>query len=240
MASVLRVTMDGEEQSVALKQGRNVIGNSAANMADILVVCTHMSCRHALITVGDTAAECTIEYLGSTNGSAVATPGDQMQWMDVGCVYPLPDGSALVCFLSPALSPGFPPGSSWLSLEDSRYHSRPPQSPLLQPPEYARVLPLLQMMGGLPDEGGVAATFAFSAPAGIDTANVEQVVFFIDWLPRVPTTGGRISFRTMARLDFKHPVPSALEGSAMGWTEPRSDSISHRNRIFGHHSYSLP
>ena len=137
MASVLRVVVDGEEQSVELKQGRNIIGNSTSAVADVLVVCTYMSRRHALITVGETAAECTVEDLGSSQGSALAAPGDQMQWMDVGCVYPLPDGSTLVASLSPALSHGFPPGSSWLALGCSRYRNRPPQCPLPQTPDDA-------------------------------------------------------------------------------------------------------
>lgn len=102
--AVLRVFLDGEEQSIPLKQGSNVIGKNGGS-ADVRLHAASLSRRHALITVGDKAGDCTVEDLGSTNLSSVVVPGGQMQQMDTGRVYPLPHASTLVPFLAPLLSP---------------------------------------------------------------------------------------------------------------------------------------
>ncbi|KAJ1483512.1 hypothetical protein T484DRAFT_1799975 [Baffinella frigidus] len=93
--AVLRVFLDGEEQSIPLKQGSNVIGKNGGS-ADVRLHAASLSRRHALITVGDKAGDCTVEDLGSTNLSSVVVPGGQMQQMDTGRVYPLPHASTLV------------------------------------------------------------------------------------------------------------------------------------------------
>jgi hypothetical protein len=112
--AILRVFLDGEELSIPLKQGSNVIGKNGGS-ADVRLHAASLSRRHALITVGEKAGDCTVEDLGSTNLSSVVVPGGQMQQMDTGRVYPLPHASTLVPLLTPPHFPPPHPGSALLA-----------------------------------------------------------------------------------------------------------------------------
>jgi hypothetical protein len=124
-SAVLRLNVDGEDLLIPLSQGSNVIGKTGGS-ADVKLNAASLSRRHALITIGESAADCTVEDLGSTNGSSVMPPGEDMEQMEAGHVYPLPHGSALV---SQPLAPSsscepavvaamcfehYPGGSFWL------------------------------------------------------------------------------------------------------------------------------
>jgi pSer/pThr/pTyr-binding forkhead associated (FHA) protein len=86
---------NGVEEEVPLKYGSNVIGK-AGGPADVVLNSPALSRRHATITVGDKATDCTVEDLGSTNKTAIVTQSGDLQTLEPGTIYPLQQGSQIV------------------------------------------------------------------------------------------------------------------------------------------------
>eukprot|EP00284_Hemiselmis_tepida_P007950 CAMPEP_0174919708 /NCGR_PEP_ID=MMETSP1355-20121228/3814_1 /TAXON_ID=464990 /ORGANISM="Hemiselmis tepida, Strain CCMP443" /LENGTH=371 /DNA_ID=CAMNT_0016164947 /DNA_START=268 /DNA_END=1379 /DNA_ORIENTATION=+ len=98
MAAAATLTVrysNGMDEEVALRFGSNVLGKRGGP-ADVTLGSQSLSRRHAMIKVSDSAAECTVEDLGSTNKSAIVTPSGELQALEPGTVYPLREGAQLV------------------------------------------------------------------------------------------------------------------------------------------------
>lgn len=97
MAAVLRAKLVGQDETVVveLRHGSNVVGKKGGP-ADVHLGSASLSRRHAMITVGERAEDCSVEDLNSTNKSAILNEAGELSILEPGTIYRLSQRSELV------------------------------------------------------------------------------------------------------------------------------------------------